>query len=218
MEKRLICWNQVLKRSLYSVSFLLVSSLYTVFNKYTGRERELTTYIDRLIPFNKYFIIPYVLWYLYVAIFMVYYCIYNEKKYFKILTAINLGMLISYAIYFVYPTTVPRPVFDAGSGLIGWLFKWLYSRDNPYNCFPSIHVINTLIIAIYVQRDVHFNKYIKAVSVITACAIIYSTMAIKQHVVADVISASGIACALYAIMDYRELLTRFKSFKRVPES
>lgn len=219
VERKWNNWKDVLKRGLYSVSFLIVSMLYTVINQYTGREKELTTFVDNLIPFNKYFILAYVFWYVYIGVFLVYFCLFDEKKYYKILIGLNAGMIISYFVYIIFPTTVPRPVFAAGDGIIGSLFNWLYARDNPYNCFPSIHVMNTLIIAVYVQKDkFYLNKYIKAVSAFCACAIIYSTLAIKQHVVLDVLLAAIVAYTLYGILDYREIFAKVRDRLRIQET
>lgn len=201
MKKDERSFKAIFKRALYSISFLLISSLYPLTNVYTGRERLLITPIDEAIPFNKYFIIMYVFWYIYLLLFIGYFCIYNKYSYYKVLLGINLGMLICYVIYLVYPTTVPRLNIDYENGFIGFLFKWLYSRDNPYNCFPSIHVLDIMIIVPYVIKEIGMNKYIKIFCYITSILIIYSTFAIKQHVILDAVSATIVALALYAIFE-----------------
>lgn len=208
-------WKDVIKRGIYATVLLPVSYLYMVLNHYTGREREIITFIDSLIPFNPYFIFAYILWYFYVAIFIIYFCIYDERKYYKLLIGISAGMLICYVIYTVFPTTVVRPVFEGDEGVVGTLFKWLYRKDNPYNCFPSIHVLNTILVAIYVQKDsLYLNKYIKIGSLVCAAAIIYSTLAIKQHVVFDVLSAAVLSYGLHGILDYKEISEKFRSEQR----
>jgi hypothetical protein len=216
MEHKRDNWKVLLRRALYAATFLMVTSLYPLLNRYTGREKVLVTFLDRLIPFNKYFVFVYVYWYFYMAVFLIYFWLNDPKKYYKILIGFNVGMIISYFIYMVYPTTVPRPVFSYdGTGVVDWLFRWLYGRDNPYNCFPSIHVINSLVLAIYVQKDnMYLSRLVKAFSWVSALAIIYSTFAIRQHVILDAVSAAVIAYGMYFIMDYKEITAWIKSRRR----
>ncbi len=209
-------YNSLIKRGLYSLTYIVLSSLYPLTNKLTGRERELTTALDNMIPFNKYFIYPYVYWYLYVAAFFIYFLLCDEENYYKMLISLNVGVVISYMIYIIFPTTVPRPNFDPGGGLVGFLFKFVYSNDNPYNCLPSIHVLNTMTIAIYVQKDkLHLSKTIKILSIISAILIIYSTFAIKQHVVLDAIAGTALSFGIYGALHLKPYLAKKKSMQEV---
>jgi len=212
-------WKELIKRIVYTISFMLISAMYVLTNHYTGRERELSTFIDNAIPFNKYFIFVYVFWYVYVAGFLVYFFMYDEKKYYKILVGLNAGMLICYLIYIIFPTTLPRHMLYPVEGITGHFFKLLYARDNPYNCFPSIHVLNTMIIAVYVQKDeLYLNNYIKKASLISAASIIFSTLAIKQHVILDVAAAGFLAYMLYGVLEYRKIYAKVRSMMRVSQT
>jgi len=70
LQKALICdWRCIIKRGIFALLIPLISIIYPVLNKYNPNVKVLITFIDNLIPFNKYFIIFYVTWYGYVGIF-----------------------------------------------------------------------------------------------------------------------------------------------------
>mgnify|MGYP001574764921 FL=1 len=73
----------------------------------------------------------------------------------------------------------------------------LYAADNPYNCFPSIHVLNSVLIALYIYESEKVCKVTKTICVITTVFIILSTMFIKQHYFVDVLAGIIFACVLY---------------------
>ena len=116
--------------------------------------------MDKFIPFNKYFILPYVSWYIFIAIFSAILCILDKERYLKLLITLNIGMITCYIIYYFYPTYVPRPMIT-GTDFFSNLVLNLYAADNPYNCFPSIHVLNSVLIALYTYESEKVNKFIK---------------------------------------------------------
>lgn len=194
-------WRSIVKRAAFSLLIPIVSAVYPVLNRYNPDARILITFIDKLIPFNKYFIIFYVTWYGYVALFLIYFCIFDKEDYWKLLITLNLGMIIAYIIFYFFPTTVPRPELS-GNDIFTRLVRAIYGNDLPFNCFPSIHVINTLLVQLYVTINRNVNKYIKIICNIVGILIILSTMFIKQHVFLDAVSAAIIVYLLYLLMKY----------------
>jgi membrane-associated phospholipid phosphatase len=194
-------WKSIVKRAMFAISIPLISILYPILNQERGEVFIIKTCIDNFIPFNKYFIIPYIGWYLYVGIFVALVCILNEARYYKLIISICVGMGICYVIYYIFPTHVPRPIIlenDFFSNLV----KCIYSRDNPYNCLPSIHVLNSMIVAINVCAEEKMNSVFKIISSIIAILIILSTMFIKQHYIADAISSIALSYFLYFIFEH----------------
>lgn len=200
-------YKTVLFRLAFSASISLSSLIYIQLNNYRGRVYHIQTALDQAISFNKYFIIPYIAWYLYLGTFFFYFAVYDGKKYFKILISVILGMLICYVIYFFFPTYVPRPQV-VGDDIFANAVRFIYHRDNPYNCFPSIHVLESVIIAIYVHKEELLSYRVKAASIITAILIILSTFYVKQHYVYDAVSAGAIAFGLYFALNYRAILLK----------
>ena len=189
-------WRDVIRRGLLGLSIPLVSLTYPLLNQYRGETNSVYTFMDKIIPFNKIFILPYVSWYVFIAIFTAILCIVDKERYLKLLITLNIGMITCYMIYYFYPTYVPRPMVT-GTDFLSNLVLNLYEADNPYNCFPSIHVLNSVLIGIYICSSEKISKWIKIVCVIMSGSIILSTMFIKQHYFADVLAGIIFACILY---------------------
>ena len=105
LQKKVITyqWKEVIKRGVFALSIPLISLTYPLLNQNRGNTNDLFTFIDKLIPFNRFFIIPYVSWYIFIAVFSVILCISDKEKYFKLLITLNIGMITCYIIYYFYP-------------------------------------------------------------------------------------------------------------------
>ncbi|MBZ9689586.1 phosphatase PAP2 family protein [Clostridium estertheticum] len=205
LEKRVGAteWKDIIKRGLWGLSVLLISVSYPILNQFKGDTNSVLTFVDKFIPFNKYFILPYVSWYIFMAIFSVVLCILDKERYLKLLITLNIGMITCYLIYYFYPTYVPRPMIE-GTDFFSNMVLNLYAADNPYNCFPSIHVLDSVLIALYTFESDKVYKSTKIICIFISVSIILSTMFIKQHYFADV--AAGIIFAFV-------LYFSFKNFK-----
>lgn len=201
-------YKAVAVRLSFLISIGISTIIYGHLNNYRGRVYHIQTPIDQAIDFNRFFVVPYVIWYIYVGLCFFYYAVRDEKKFFKILITVNIGMLICYVIYYFFPTYVPRPQVY-GNDIFAEAVRFIYRRDNPYNCFPSIHVLDSVIMGIYINRDTDFSYKTKMISSITAITIIFSTFFIKQHYVYDAVAASIIAYGLYAAFNYKYILAKF---------
>ncbi len=148
--------------------------------------------IDEKIPFVKVFIIPYMSWMPFILSTLVYFCLKHRKLYYRVLGVYTVNVLLCYAIFYFYPTTVPRPDLT-GDGLLDEFVRWMYTQDEPYNCFPSIHVMTSYLMWIYAVRHQSTTAAAKGWISLFAFFIIVSTVLVKQHSVLDV--AGGIALA-----------------------
>ena len=101
--------------------------------------------LDDFIPFNEYFIIPYMMWFLYVAGTIVFFLFRNKEDYYRICTFLFSGMTISLIICtFFHNGTDFRPAIDPGKNIFSGMVAALYQTDTPTNVFPSIHVYNSI--------------------------------------------------------------------------
>ena len=198
LQKRVVTdeWKDIIKRGLWGLSILFISMTYPILNQYRGETNSVFTFVDKLIPFNKYFILPYVSWYIFMAIFSAVLCILDKERYLKLLITLNIGMITCYIIYYFYPTYVPRPMIT-GTDFLSNMVLNLYAADNPYNCFPSIHVLNSALIALYTYESDKVFNIIKVICAFISGSIIISTMFIKQHYFADVVASIIFAFVLY---------------------
>ena len=74
--------------------------------------------LDDFIPFNEYFIVPYMMWFLYVAGTILYFLFTNREDYYRICIFLFSGMTISLIICtFFRNGTDFRPVLEPGKNI-----------------------------------------------------------------------------------------------------
>ncbi|MGG0237205.1 phosphatase PAP2 family protein [Bacillus rhizoplanae] len=183
----------------YILLLILVSFLYDVLNQSTVGAVNVTTKIDAWIPFTKEFIVPYLLWFPYLYGALIYYCLADRKLYYVTLSSVILGNLLSFSIYYMWQTTVTRPEV-IGNDVFANLVRFIYSIDQPVNCFPSIHVLTTFVIMITAYKRKRQNKWEYGLLTFVGALIILSTLFTKQHAFIDVITGIVVASFLYAAM------------------
>jgi len=115
LQKKVVTYERkdVIKRGLLGLSIPLISMTYPILNQSRGINNSVFTFVDRFIPFNKYFILPYVSWYIFMAAFSAILCVVDRERFLKLLITLNIGMITCYIIYYFYPTYVPRPMITA---------------------------------------------------------------------------------------------------------
>lgn len=146
--------------------------------------------LDDKIPFCEYFIIPYYLWFAYVAATVAYFMFINvsSREYRQLISILGAGMSVFLIVSFVYPNCHHlRPVVTRDN-FCSRLVLLLHKVDTPTNLLPSIHVFNSL--ACYAAL-MHNEPFRKRKGLVIGCrlltiSIILSTMFLKQHSVVDV--------------------------------
>lgn len=163
--------------------------------------------VDDYIPFIEIFIIPYLLWFGYVALAIAWFFFKDVQDFYKICTFLFVGMTVFLVISTVYPNghyLRPR-VFERDNIFIS-MVKGLYMIDTPTNLFPSIHVYNSLGVHLAVMHSEKLKekKWIRRISFVLMCTIIASTMFLKQHSVFDVVTGCVMALVMYTLVYARE--------------
>lgn len=167
--------------------------------------------IDDFIPFNEYFIIPYMLWFGFVAFWVVYFFFKDTKEFYQLTCFLFIGMTIFLIVSTLFPNGQQlRPTEFVRDNIFVDMVKYLYSVDTPTNIAPSIHVYNSLCIYLAVQRSSylkeHMSPRLRYITYITtgvlSLLIVLSTMFLKQHSAFDVITAF-IMCGVVYRFIYR---------------
>lgn len=156
--------------------------------------------LDDLIPFNEYFIIPYLLWFIYVIVAVGYFFLNDVKDYYKLCTMLFTGMTISLVICTVFPNgTDFRPVIDPDKNIFSAIVSALYSTDTCTNVFPSIHVYNSICVHIAVSRNEKLRKYrlLQISSFVLMISICLATVFLKQHSAFDGFGSLIMAYIMY---------------------
>lgn len=143
------------------------------------------TLVDNFIPLIPAFSVPYIL-YMPVLFGTLFFAIFNfgaREKLF--LHRFILAQVIALLFFVLYPTTMLR-VNIIGNDLFDNLVKYIYSVDQPFNLFPSTHVLHTTILTQYWIKTTK-NNLIKLIPAIVGGLICISTVLVKQHYAVDIL-------------------------------
>lgn len=156
--------------------------------------------LDYIIPFCEYFIIPYLFWFLFVAMSFIWFLLFEDDKLFYRFAGVMFGgMTIALIIYTVFPNGIQlRPNLDASKNICTWLTSLIYRADTATNVFPSLHVYTSAVIGMFFMRSsLHDRKpYICHGICTVSLLIISSTVFLKQHSVLDLAAGFFMAWAL----------------------
>lgn len=170
--------------------FPIININYVIAGSLAERGKNIALTLDKKIPFISLFIFPYIYWYVFVLLGLVFILSKDRKRYIRTLLSMYMAMCICYLFYYLYPVEISRPVVS-NTTLSNRLVNIIYENDRPFNCFPSIHVLNTYIIMRF--TNLKDNKgwffYTNSIGIV----IILSTLFVKQHFILDGIAAITIA-------------------------
>lgn len=176
------------------------------------------TAADKKIPFIEYFIIPYFLWFLFIAGTNLYFFFTNRTEFYRTSAFMIVGMTAFLIISTIYPNgQALRPRNLSGDGIFIELVRYLYRTDTPTNVFPSIHVYNSIgsYLAIRKSKRLKESTWVQTGAFILTILIILSTMFLKQHSIIDVIGAFVLAVPVYYFIYVYEPKSA-DAFKRIP--
>lgn len=153
--------------------------------------------LDQYIPFLPVFIIPYLFWFVYIALPGMYFLFCEREVFCRLMYFGMIGMTVFLLISYVYPNGLAiRPEHLAGDSVFIKLTRYVYSVDTSTNVLPSIHVFNSIGIYLAVKDSDNLRKKkgIRYASLTITVLIILSTMFVKQHSVVDVIAGLLLSC------------------------
>ena len=192
-----------IKKYKHGLIILAYAIVYMIFFNYLEHRpirgfHVIDTVFDDHIPFCEYFIVPYLLWFPYQIITVLYFIFRNKnkKEYYQLISNMMMGMTILLIVSYVYPNVLHlRPAEFPRENVFTDMVKWLYRTDTPTNVLPSIHVFNSLAVHMSLTNceSLRGNKKVKYSSLILTLLIIMSTMFLKQHSVIDVCCGATLA-------------------------
>lgn len=147
--------------------------------------------LDDMIPFVEYFIVPYLLWFVYVAAVFVYLFFKSRREFYQYCIFLCTGMTLFLIISTIYPNGhLLRPNSFPRNNIFTLAVQVLYQADTATNIFPSLHVFNSIAAhrAVANNPALGKNRLIHGASFVLMVSIILATMFLKQHSVLDVIS------------------------------
>lgn len=161
-------------------------------------------FLDDLIPFCEWFILPYVLWYALVAGSLLYFAMYHVESFKNLSKYIIITQITAMAIYIIFPTRQDlRPEFFPRENLLTDMVAILYSFDTNTNVCPSLHVAYSLGIASVFWKEKAVARPWKVAITVFVILVCLSTTFVKQHSVLDGLAAVPVCLAAEWLVFYK---------------
>ena len=199
--KQLFAWIKSHPYSLWLLYYIPYLICFMLLERFITPVIIIHSPLDEMIPFNEYFILPYLLWFPYMFGSLLYFLL-KDKRYFQDLCFFMfLGMSISLLTYLIVPNGLNLRVNFTVDNIFVLLVQFIQNVDDSANVCPSIHVASTFSIMLVVLRYPHFKHrfLMNAGSACIGISIILSTMFLKQHSVIDVIAGILLSLLLYFV-------------------
>lgn len=162
-------------------------------------------FLDDLIPFSEWFVVPYVLWYLLVAGSLLYFALYHVGSFRNLSVYITVTQVLAMTIYILFPNRQDlRPAIFPRDNILTQIVAFLYTIDTSTNVCPSLHVAYSIGIASVWRKEHGVSILWKILIVVFAISVCFSTVFIKQHSVLDGIAALPICLFAEWFVFYRK--------------
>lgn len=195
--------------------FVLNSLIYsgTQFALKNVAHKDLTSDLDRAVPFVPQWILIYLGCFLFWAINYILITREGKEKWFRFAAADMMSRLICGAFFIALPTQNIRPEVT-GTDFCSMLVRFVYWIDMPVNLFPSIHCLVSWFCFVGLRGSKKIPKWYQGFSMIFALLVCASTQFTKQHYLIDIAAGLLIAEVCYFITTHTNL---YKGLQKVFE-
>ena len=172
--------------------------------------------LDDKIPFCEFFIVPYLLWFAYISVVVLYFFFKDKQDYYRACTFLFTGMTVFLVVSTLWPNGHHlRPAVMPRDNIFSTMVAMLYKTDTPTNLWPSIHVYNSLgaHFAVFRNEKLHRKPVVHIGSLVLCVSIILSTMFLKQHSVFDVLTAFIMAAVMYIVVYGFDIVTIWQNHR-----
>ena len=157
--------------------------------------RDLSTAIDRKIPFLPWTAAIYLGCYGFWVVNYLLAARQSKKHAYRFLSAEFLAKTVCLLCFVALPTTNRRPPVPP-HGFWNRVMALIYRMDSPTNLFPSIHCLASWFSYLGVRKQKGVPRWYRGFSLLFAFAVFAVTLTTKQHVFVDVLGGVAIAsCA-----------------------
>lgn len=159
------------------------------------------SFIDDLIPFCEFFIIPYVFWYLFLVFIHLYTLKYDVESFKKLMYFLVVSFGTATVIFAAFPNMQElRPTVFERDNVFTDAVKFLYTIDTNTNVCPSLHVVGSFAVLFTAWNAKGLNKTgYRLVFTFITLLITVSTVFLKQHSVVDIFAGVILSFAVYPI-------------------
>ncbi|MBN2768629.1 MAG: phosphatase PAP2 family protein [Campylobacterales bacterium] len=159
------------------------------------------TWIDELVSFDPIFFYVYVSLWVYLSLSMA--IIKNKEELRSYLLYLAALGTMAILFYIFFPTTIIQDIHTSKDDML----QIIKDIDMAGNAFPSMHVASSLFAFIWLHmhlKNIGAPLFLKLFNAIWFALIVYSTMAINQHLFIDVLGGIlfGLPVSLLAIKKF----------------
>jgi hypothetical protein len=172
------------------LALVAVQALYFPINQVVQGGIILKTPLDDFIPLWAIWVVPYVFsiaWW-FACLFWAAWAM-EVRDYQAFILGTMIVVITGHLIYLFFPTYVLRPMLTGQNWDTQWL-QAVYSRDRPYNAFPSSHTYHTWLFFLFWRRW-HPRQVLLWGGI--ALVILCSTLFTRQHNLPDVLGGVTLA-------------------------
>ena len=151
-------------------------------------------FLDDFIPFNEYFLVFYTGWYVLVFGSLLYYFLYDVKRFRELDLYIFITQMVAMFFYIFFPSRQDlRPETFPRENFFTWVMGVIYAFDTSTGVCPSLHVAYSLAIFNVMVKDEHLHRWFKIALGIFVVMVCLSTAFVKQHSTVDIFAAIPVA-------------------------
>ena len=164
--------------------------------------------LDDMIPFCEYFLIPYLLWFVYLLGIHIYTVLFDVRAFKRMMQFIIVTYGLTLLIYILFPNCQQlRPVVFERDNVFTHIMAAYYQFDTNTNVLPSLHVIGSVAVMFAAWDSKHFStRGWKIIFFLVTVWISISTVFLKQHSVLDMAAAIPVCMAGY-LLAYRHMFS-----------
>lgn len=153
--------------------------------------------IDRLIGFRPEALPIYLSLWIYVALAPA--LLENRRELISYGLAALILSLIGLGIFLLWPTAVPKLEIDWSQHTF---FSFLKAVDASGNACPSLHAAFAVFTAVWLERllcEMRAGRLVRAFNWLWCVGILYSTVAVRQHVALDTLTGAVLGATVAAL-------------------
>lgn len=158
--------------------------------------REVTwlepTAFDRAIPVNFHSLWFYLTFYLLLGVVGLF---VSRPVYLRYLYTIGWTTMVAHMVFLVFPNGLSRIEIPMEQAPV--VYKWLVDCDAPRNAFPSLHAALSVVAGIAAFACKDFKLWARLFVWVWVIGILWSTIALRQHVLVDLISGAVVAAVCW---------------------
>ncbi len=146
--------------------------------------------LDDLIPFNEWFVIFYVGWYVLVFGSLLYTLLFDVPRFKQIQIFIMITQAVAMVCYILWPTRQDlRPEIFPRENFFTSVMAFIYAFDTSTGVCPSLHVAYSLGILSAGLKDETLSKWFKVLLTVFVLGVCLAVCFVKQHSAVDVFAA-----------------------------